>query len=173
MDVGERGVFQWGVSARHIADFAFEDEASGASAEGLSNTVFGLDLTYGTDSEDGLSGWTFGSEFLANTGDLSAEDDGAGGLSVLDDERYGFYLWAERRLSQQNHVGLLYSQFEHAEDDAPTDTEITAYWSHYFSEFSRLRIGASHLDSEDGNDSTRVLVQLTAFFGPHAHGVNW
>ena len=137
--------------------------------EDLTNTVYGVDVTYGIDSEDGLSGWTFGAEALANTGDLGAEDDGGGGLDVYNGESFGYYLWAEHRLDVQDTIGVLYSSFEHGEEESPIDQEITAYWSHYFSEFSRLRIGASHLDSEEGADSTRLLVQLTAFFGPHAH----
>lgn len=174
MDVGKAGVFQWGVSARHVADYAFIDEGSGAAIEGLSNTVFGLDLTYGVDSDDGLSGWTFGSEFLANTGDLSgALNAGSGAIDVLNDERFGYYLWGERRFDIRYSAGLLYSSFEHADEGSPRASEITGYVTKNFSEFSRLRFGVSHLDDEAGANSTRVLVQLTGFFGPHAHGVNW
>lgn len=174
MDVGERGVFQWGLSARHIAEFAFEDEDSGGRAEGLSNTVFGLDATYGIDSEDGLSGWTFGAEALANTGDIAGELDGAtNSFDVLNDERFGYYLWGERRFDIRYSAGLLYSSFEHADEGAPQSKEITAYLTKNFSEFARLRVGASHLDDEEGPDSTRFMIQLTSFFGPHAHGVNW
>lgn len=174
MDAGQRGVFQWGLSARHVGGFDLVDEANGAAVEGLSNTVFGLDLTYGVDSPDGLSGWTFGLESLLATGDQSAEfDPGAGALAVYDDSVSGHYLWAERRLDVTNTVGALFSTFEHPEDGAPRQDEFTAYYTRYFSEFARLRFAASHLDSEEDGGSTRLLVQLTTFFGPHAHGVNW
>jgi hypothetical protein len=174
MDVGQRGVFQWGASARHLSSFGAEDEATGASAADLSNTVFGLDLTYGVDSDDGFSGWTFGGELLLNTGDIGLEVDEANSvIDVLDDEGLGFYVWAERRIDVTNTVGVLYDLLERPESGAPQDQEITAYYTRYFSEFARLRFALSHLDAEAADDSTRFLVQLTTFFGPHAHGVNW
>lgn len=172
MDAGKTGVFQWGASARHIGAYSAEDEASGASIEGLSTTTFGLDATYGFDSDDGLSGWTFGTEYLLATGDIGAEFDGVG-ASVLSGDRGGYYAWAERRVNPQNAYGLLVSSFEHLES-APTDEiQITGYYTHFFSEFARLRFAVSHADIEEAEDSTRFLVQLTTFFGPHAHGVNW
>ena len=95
MDAGKTGVFQWGASARHIGGYALADDASGASIEGLSTTTFGIDATYGFDSDDGLSGWTFGAEGLLATGDLGAEADGiTGNLTAFDDDRSGYYVWA-------------------------------------------------------------------------------
>ena len=41
------------------------------------------------------------------------------------------------------------------------------------SEFARLRFAVSQLDSDEDGDTTRFLVQLTNFVGPHSHGVNW
>lgn len=174
MDAGDRGVFQWGASARRVGDFQFVDEGSGMAATGLSNTVFGVDLTYGVDSTDGLSGWTFGLESLLAAGDLAAAfDPGSGDLLVNDDSAVGHYLWAERRMDVTNTVGVLLSSYERLEGDNPLTTEVTAYYTRYFSEFSRLRFALSHADNEGAEDSTRALVQLTTFFGPHAHGVNW
>lgn len=174
MDAGERGVFQWGASARRVGDFQFVDEGSGTSAAGLSNTVFGVDLTYGVDSVDGLSGWTFGAETLLAAGDLGAAfDPGSGDLLVNDDSALGHYLWAERRMDVTNTVGVMLSSFERFESENPLTTEVTAYYTRYFSEFARLRFAVSHADNEGDEDSTRALVQLTTFFGPHAHGVNW
>ena len=174
MDAGDRGVFQWGASARRVGDFQIVDEDSGSSAMGLSNTVFGVDLTYGVDSPDGLSGWTFGAETLLAAGDLGAAfDAGSGNLIVNDDSAIGHYLWAERRMDVTNTVGVLVSSYERLEAENPLTTEVTAYYTRYFSEFARLRFALSHADNEGSEDSTRALVQLTTFFGPHAHGVNW
>lgn len=174
MDAGDRGVFQWGASARRVGDFQFVDEGSGMAATGLSNTVFGVDLTYGVDSVDGLSGWTFGLESLLAAGDLAAAlDPGSGDLMVNDDSAVGHYLWAERRMDVTNTVGVLLSSYERLEAENPLTTEVTAYYTRYFSEFARLRFALSHADNEGADDSTRALVQLTTFFGPHAHGVNW
>lgn len=174
LDVGANGVLQWGLSARHLPEFAFVDEANALEAEGLANTVVGLDLTFGLDAEDGLSGWTFGGEYLVQTGDLSAEANGGlTALDVLDDDVAGFYVWGERRFDQRHAAGLLFSQFEHPEADAPEDLEVTAYYTRNMTEFARLRFALSQLDSDEDGDATRALVQLTTYFGPHAHGVNW
>jgi hypothetical protein len=174
MDVGERGVFQWGLSARHLPEFGYVDEVNMLEATDLSNTVYGLDLTYGLDSEDGLSGWTFGGEYLVQSGDLSAAPDGGlTALEVLDGDVSGFYVWGERRFDVKQSAGVLFSSFEHPEAGAPTEDEVTAYYTRYLSEFARLRFAASQLWSDEDGDSTRLLVQLTTYFGPHAHGVNW
>lgn len=174
MDIGERSVFQWGLSGRYLPEFGYVDEVNMLEARELSNTVFGLDLTYGLDSEDGLSGWTFGGELLVQTGDLSAEADaGLTALEVFDDDVTGFYVWGERRFDAKHSAGVLFSSFEHPEPGAPTEDEVTAYYTRYMSEFARLRFAASQLWSDEDGDSTRLLVQLTTYFGPHAHGVNW
>jgi hypothetical protein len=174
MDVGERGVFQWGLSARHLPEFGYVDEVNMLEATDLSNTVYGLDLTYGIDSEDGLAGWTFGGELLVQSGDLSAEaDTGLTELEVFDDDVAGFYVWGERRFDARQSAGVLFSSFEHPEPGAPSEDEVTAYTTRNMSEFARLRFAASQLWSDEDGDSTRLLVQLTTYFGPHAHGVNW
>jgi len=174
LDVGERGIFQWGASARFLPEFALVDETNALDADSLSNTVAGLDLTYGTTSDDGLSGWTFSGEYLVQDGDLGASPNGTvTALDVLNDSVTGFYAWGERRFDRTHTVGVLYSQFEHPEADAPLDREITGYYTRNLSEFARLRFALSQLDSEENGDSTRFVVQLTTYFGPHAHGVNW
>jgi hypothetical protein len=173
-DVGETGVLQWGVSARHLPEFGLHDETNMLEEEGLSNTVYGLDLTYGLDSEDGLSGWTFGGEYLVQSGDLSAEANGGlTDLDVFDDDVAGFYAWGERRFDQRNAIGVLFGSFEHPEPGTPNEDEITAYYTRNLSEFARLRLAVSHYESDEDGDATRVLLQLTTFLGPHAHGVNW
>ena len=174
MDAGKTGVFQWGASARHIGGYALADDATATSIEGLSTTTFGIDATYGFDSDDGLSGWTFGAEGLLATGDLGAEADAvSGALTAFDDERSGYYVWAERRADIQNTYGVLLSSFEHLEADPTDETQVTAYYTRNLSEFARLRFAASHASIDQAEDSTRFMVQLTTFFGPHAHGVNW
>lgn len=174
MDVGERGVFQWGGSVRHLGDFGVADGGSGAQVDGLSNTVFGLDLTYGLDSEDGLSGWTFGGELLQNTGDVAADLNAATStFDVLSKDLAGYYLWAERRLDVTNTVGILWSAFDEAVAGTANTQEVTAYYTRYFSEFARMRFAVEHEDSDINGDATRFMFQLTTFFGPHAHGVNW
>lgn len=180
-DVGESGVFQWGLSARHVPDYGLQLDGSGFARDGLSNTVLGLDLTWGTSDETGLRGWTVGTEALLFTGDIGAtvDDGGTPGdptddrFDVVDDDALGAYLWVERELDQTDSAGCLVSTFEHPDAGAPRDTEWTVYWSRSWTEFRRLRLALSYYDAEEGDDSTSLLVQFTNFLGPHAHGVNW
>ncbi len=172
MDVGERGVFQWGLSARYLPEFSFVDETNALAADGLSNTVLGVDLTYGIDDADGIAGWTFGAEYLMQMGDLSAESDGTA-LTVTDDDVAGYYAWAERRFDRVNSAGVLFSSFEHGEDAAPRQDELTLYYTRNLTEYARLRFVAAQVDSEEDGDTTRGLIQLTTWFGPHSHAVSW
>ncbi|MDF1836804.1 MAG: hypothetical protein P1V35_02950 [Planctomycetota bacterium] len=183
-DAGENGVFQWGVSMRGLPEFAFDadlDDGTELTAEGMSNHVLGLDLTYGWGDDTGTKTWTVGGEYLRLSGEIGAEVDDAGTpgvfgddtLEVLDSDRDGFYLWVDRGFDQNNSVGVLYSAFEHAEDGAPEQSELTAYYSRNLTEYSRLRVGVTMTETDDGDDSTALMVQFTNFFGSHAHGVNW
>ncbi len=183
-DVAENGVLQWGLSARGLPDFALDatlDDGSSLASDGLSNYVWGADLTYGWNDDSGLSGWTLGGEFLLFDGDLGGEvnDNGTPGifaddtLDVLNDSRTGLYVWGERALNAEHSLGLLYSAAEHPEFGTPDETETVAYYSRNLSEFSRLRFGLRFAESDEDGDSTALLVQFTNFFGSHAHGVNW
>jgi len=182
-DVGDSGVFQWGLSARQVPNFAFEFEASEAEVEDLSNNVLGLDLTYGITDEIGLSGWTFGGEALMYSGDIGAEvvDVGNDGdasndtLEILDDDVFGNYLWVERVMNERDSMGVLFSSFEHPEEEKPEDSELTLYYTRKLTEASRLRFALTQMDSDEEGDTTAFTIQFTNFFGPHlcAHGVNW
>lgn len=173
MDVNDNTVFQWGASARHLGDFAFEDEENDLTVAELSNTVYGVDLTLGIDDDSGLAGWTFGGEYLMASGDIGAEVVNPATLEVLDDDVSGFYVWGERRFDQFNSAGVLFGSFEHPEEEKPTDDEITAYYTRNMSEFARVRVFATFEDSEEAGETTTVGIQLTGYFGPHSHGVNW
>jgi len=180
-DVGESGVFQWGLSLREVPEFTYELDSSGFELAGQSNSVLGADLTYGITGESGLTGWTFGVEALLFDGDIGAEvdDEGTPGdesddtLEVFDDDAVGYYGWIDRAFDQRNSFGLLYSAFEHPEPSKPEDSELTLYYSRSLSEYARLRFAVTQVDRDEGGDSTTFLVQYTNFFGPHSHGVNW
>ena len=174
-DVGKSGVLQWGLSTREVPEFAFELESSDFEAEGLTNNVLGADLTYGLTDETGVATWTFGTEVLLYAGDIGAEVDDQGTpddatddtLSVLDGEAFGYYAWAEHGLDARNAIGVLFSNFEHPEEGAPDDSELTLYYTHHLSELSRLRFSLTQLDSHAGDDETALLVQFTNIIGPH------
>ena len=181
-EVGERGTFQLGTSARVLPDYMFEFEPSGAAAEELENTVLGLDATYGWTSDTGQRRWTLGGEFLVNTGDNGSEIDDAGTpadptddtILTLDDAVNGYYTFVDYALSPFDSVGVQYSALELPDASSSDQSEIEAYWSHSFSEFHRLRLAASSFDSDvSGEDSFRVALQYTLAIGAHQHGVNW
>jgi hypothetical protein len=180
-DVGANGVLQLGASARAIPEFAFTLDDSGATADGLSNQVYGLDVTYGWTDDQGLRNWTLGGEFLLNGGDNGAavDDQGTPGnpgddtLSVLDDSVSGYYAFVDYGWNPYNSVGVQYSQAELA-DGADSDVqELDLYYTRHFSEFHRLRFAVTTADSDVDGDALRFAVQYTGFIGAHAHGLNW
>lgn len=180
-DVGENGVLQAGASARFIPSFSYTFEPSGNVAEDLDNTVFGLDATYGWSDDSGLKSWTFGGEYLLDTGDTYSTigDAGTPGdptddtVDVISDDLNGFYIFGDYAWDKSNSVGLQYSQVEAPEASTPDVSETEAYYTHMFSEFHRLRLATSALDRDEGEDSLRFAIQYTVFVGAHGHGVNW
>jgi len=181
-DVGESGTFQLGASARLIPEYSFVFEPSGATADDLSNTVLGLDATYGWTDETGQKKWTLGGEFLMNREDNGAEilDNGTPAdptddtVDVLSKSVAGYYVFADYAWSPYNSVGLQYSALELPDTSNSDQSEVEAYWSHNFSEFQRLRFVASTFSSDlPDEDSMRIAVQYSAVLGAHGHGVNW
>ena len=183
-DAGENGVLQVGASYRGIPEFAFEAEGENLAgddvdfdAEGLDSSVFGLDLTYGWNSPDGTKGWTAGAEFIRAEGTLNAEivNDGTDqvALELFDGDAQGWFAYADHAWNQQNNLGIMVSAFEHLEDERPEDLEYTAYWTHFPTEFARVRVAAIHMDREEGEDAQALMVQLTGYIGAHGHPYNW
>ncbi|MGD2017998.1 MAG: hypothetical protein PVJ89_07785 [Planctomycetota bacterium] len=180
-DVGDESMLQFGASMRTIPDFGFEggedDTGEELSTGGLDQSVYGLDLTYGWNSDDGTKAWTFGAEYLYAEGALNAEviDDGlaTANLEILDTTAKGWFAYAEHAWNQQNTVGLMVSSLEKLEDELPRETETTLYWSHYPTEFMRVRVAGMHFDREEGEDAQALMLQLTGYIGAHGHPYNW
>lgn len=180
-DVGDNGTLQVGASARMIPDYAFAFSPSGATSEGLDNTVYGVDVTYGWHDDTGLSRWTVGGEFLIDTGDVGADVTDVGGdgdptndtLSAVDDTRTGWFAFVDWAWDQNHSVGLQYSSTELTDGAASDANELEAYYTWQLSEFHRLRFAASALESDLDPDAQRFAVQYTAIVGAHGHGVNW
>ena len=167
---------QFGVSGRFIPEFTFEDEESGVESSGLSNTVFGADLTWGWADSTGNRNATAGIEWLTLTGDVAAQVDdplNPTELIVSDDDASGFYVFADYGFNPRNNVGLQYSAVELPGADRADASEIEAYWTHHFTEYRRLRLGVSQLDVDGGAEDLRVYLQFTAYLGSHSHGLNW
>jgi len=171
------GTLQVGTSARLLPSFSFGgelDSGDEATADNLSNSVIGLDLTYGLEDTEEHTSWTFGGELLTFTGDIGGEvDDTTSSLEVLDDDVTGYYLWIDRQLNEKNHVGVLTSTFEHPEAEKPTDSEHSLYWTHHLSHQSRLRLQLDFRESDESEDETALMVQFTNFLGTHVHGMSW
>ena len=183
-DAGTNGVIQLGASLKTVPDFAFEgggEDDLGAEvefeAEGLDQSVTGIDLTYGWNSDDGIKSWTVGGEALRVEGDLAGEivndETPTVGLDVYNGSAQGWFAFVEHDWNQQNGVGVTVSAFEHLEEDAPLDTETSLYWSHYPTEYTRFRVAAINRESDEGEDSQALVFQLTGYFGAHGHPYNW
>jgi hypothetical protein len=170
---------QYGGSGRFVPDFDLtSDEAGVAPVDGLSNSVWGLDLTYGWQNDTGNRGFSAGLSWLWNTGDLSGivetQPDQSEIISVLDGTATGFYTWGEYRWAQQRHaIGAQWSQAQTITAGLPEADEYDLYYTWFPTELSRVRFEITMLDQEGGPRSWRAAIQLTAFLGPHAHGVNW
>ncbi len=173
-DVGESGILQLGASTRIVPEFTAE--FGPLSQDGLSNVVYGGDITFGHTDETGNKRFTCGGEALLFDGDLSAEvDDPAAPtvLTVLDDDVFGFYGFADYAWNQQDSAGVQYSRIESPENPADDVSELDFYYTHHFTEFRRIRFGVTAIDAPMDGDALRAYVQLTGFFGSHAHGLNW
>jgi len=178
---GDNGTLQFGGSGRFIPDFAFEHESSQLLAEGNSNSVLGLDATYGWQSDTGVSNFTTGLEYLWNTGDLAARVDDAGtpgdpsddNLVVQNGTRTGYYLFTDYGWAQKHATGVQYSKRESSAASGAERGELDVYYTRRLSEFLRLRFGVTYANDEAGPDSMRFAIQLTGFVGPHSHGLNW
>ena len=180
-EVGSNSDLQFGLSGRLLSDFAFEDDGAGLEVEAQSNAVYGLDLTYGWVNDEGVKSFTAGGEYLIFDGDLSAEvnDNGTPGnaaddfISVYDDTVAGFYAFADHGWSREDSAGVQYSMIGEPEAGESSVSELDLYYTRQLSEFLRLRVGATLVDHEHGEDSARFAIQLTGFIGPHGHGLNW
>jgi hypothetical protein len=173
-DVGEAGIFQLGASARYIPQYEFTNDATGDTASDLENAVYGVDATYGWTDETGLKKWTFGGEYLVNTGDTGATLGGTGTVDVIHRSVGGYFAWIDYQISPFNSVGVQYSADEIPDANRSNESEAALYWSHSFSEFQRLRFELSdHRSDVPDSDSTRFAVQYSLVLGAHGHGVNW
>ncbi len=181
-DVGERGIFQLGASARTLPRYELQyGDGAGSAGDDLSNTVFGLDATYGWVGPTGVDSWSAGIELLANVGDNGAEitdpngtpGDGDDVVALFDDTVYGGFAWVDYAWDRFNAVGLQYSTVELPDANKSNVSEIEAYYTHMFSEFHRLRFVLALNDSDIDGESSRFVVQYTAVLGAHGHGVNW
>ena len=171
-ELSDASMLQLGASARAIPEFAFEDAASGETVEGLSNAVYGADLTYSWIGETGNRRWTIGGEYLLNTGDTGAEVD-QGTLTVLDDTLGGWFAFVDYAWDPFNSAGVQYGRAELPGSGDLLQGELELYYTRLFSEFQRLRLGLAYLDGDEDPDSMRVALQYTAVIGAHSHGINW
>jgi hypothetical protein len=180
-DVGVSGMIQVGASLRAIPEYSAMDEVNGLSAEGLDNTVLGADVTYGWSDESGQRRLTLGGEMLVTSGDTGFElvdpdtTPGTGDetLVVLDDSGFGYYGFADYAWSRFQSAGMQFSAAEIPDAAGSDVSEFELYYTHWFSEFHRLRFVVASISDDTSEDRLRLALQYTGFVGAHGHGVNW
>jgi hypothetical protein len=179
-EIGDHGTLQVGGSGRFIPEFAFEYNPNDLYQDGMSNSVFGIDGTYGWHDDQGVKSFTTGFEYLWNSGDLEGEIDDMGTddstddtMEIINGTRTGYYAFADYGWTQFDSAGVQYSRREAAHADGPERGELDLYYTRHLSEILRLRVGVTFASDEEGPDATRAAVQLTSFVGPHGHGLNW
>ena len=173
-DVGERGKLQLGVSGRVVPEFAFEFGA--LEQDGLSNTVYGADVSYLWASETGVERFLIGGEWLVFDGDLAGVVDDPNAptvLNVIDDSAHGYYTYADYQWNEAMSAGVNYSWIEAPESPDDAESELDLYVTRRSTSFRRLRLGVTLAESDVAGDSTRVFVQFTNIFGAISHGINW
>jgi hypothetical protein len=181
-DVGEQGVLQLGASVRALPSYSLTDETNGLSETDLSNQVYGADITYGWTGETGQNRLTLGGEWLTSQGDNAGVVDdpdttpGTGDetLGVLDSSLMGWFAFGDYAWSRYNSAGLQYAAAELPDGNATEASEIEAYYTHWFSEFHRVRLSVTSADLDGaGDDDLRIALGYTATLGAHGHGVSF
>jgi hypothetical protein len=169
-ELSDSTMLQLGASARAIPEYALEYETD--EVDGLSNVVYGTDLTWTWIDDTSTKRWTVGGEYLLSTGDTGAEID-AGAISVIDDSVGGWFAYVDYAWDPFNSAGLQYARTELPSSEDITQGELELYYTRMFSEFHRLRLAVALVDGDTEPDSTRVALQYTAVVGAHNHGINW
>jgi hypothetical protein len=180
-DVGSNGTLQLGASARAIPGYGFTYEPTGAARTDLTSVVYGLDATYGWASDTGEERWTFGGELLASAGDNGSRivdpngipGDGDESIAVLDDTELGYFAFGDYAWDRYRSAGLQVGRVGLADGSDGEASEVEVYYTRNLSEFHRLRLAVTRLESDVDDDALRVAVQYTATLGAHGHGINW
>jgi hypothetical protein len=169
-DAGERGILQAGASLLWIPDFSASDGVG--TLDSLDRRVWGADLTYGWTSDTGLEKWTAGAEFLLDTGDVGT-DDSSGSLAAIDDDAAGWFAFVEWAPDANDAFVAQLGAAELPEPGLPDATQVDVAWTHRLSEYHRLRLQASFVELDGGDDEMLFALQYTGIVGPHGHGVSW
>jgi hypothetical protein len=132
----------------------------------------GIDLTYRYQPLASVvyQGFTWGSEFFANSERIPFEDLGV----AKRRQAYGAYSYAEMKLNKNWSTGFLFDYAPSLEKPGLKTVGYSPYVTWNMSEFNRLRLQFTHADdrvredkSERGN---QVFLQWTTVIGAHTHG---
>jgi hypothetical protein len=145
--------------------------------EGLKRrNVFGVDLTlrYTPASQAAYRGFIWGTEMLVNhearPGIAPTEDSPNQIFRVRDS--FGLYSYLEARLTRRYYPGLLYEYVQNIDRPSLSTWAISPYFTIWLSEFQRLRLQYTHLQSNrPGTQPTddQFFLQWTAVIGSHVH----
>ncbi len=176
VDVGPEGLLQWGLSAQGLPDYGLSAVDSGGAtvrADGLSQWVYGADLTYGHADETEGPAWSAGWEGLLVSGDSGGQLGPGPSLETVDGDLFGHYLWVERQTRSGRGLGMVYSHHEVPLSGQPTSQEWSLYFSRPLIENALMRFVVQHTEREGAEESQALLVQFVALAGSLGHGLDW
>jgi hypothetical protein len=145
--------------------------------EGLKKrNVFGVDLTlrYTPPSQAAYRGLIWGTEVLVN-------HEARPGIAPTEEtpnqifryhDTWGLYSYLEARLTRRFYPGVLYEYVQDIDRPSLATWAISPYFTIWLSEFQRLRLQYTHLDSTRPGTrpaDDQFFVQWTAIIGSHVH----
>jgi hypothetical protein len=92
-----------------------------------------------------------------------------------DSNPLGYYVWSQYQLDRNNYLGVRYDFTEQLDDeDAETDS-YAAFWTHYTTEFLRLRVGYEYSESDvpELDELGTAWFELNFVFGSHPVEPYW
>jgi hypothetical protein len=144
-------------------------------SEGLkARNLFGVDLTlrYTPLSQAGYRGLIWGTELLVNhearPGIPPTEDSPKQIFRYRD--AYGLYSYLEARLSRRYYPGILGEFVQDIDRPSSSTWAITPYFTLWASEFQRLRLQYTHLQTNSPKRADdQFFLQWTVILGSHVH----
>lgn len=133
-------------------------------ADGSRVKLTGLDLLWRKQPVPGRNEWAVGGEFMHQTREDLAE---AGD----DDERDGWFAFAERRFDQNNALGLRIEESDNLAPGAGTDRGKAVYYTFYPTEFSWYRLQFQEDELAAGITDRQVYVQFRWQLGVDRHAI--
>jgi hypothetical protein len=156
------------------ASYAYTPEVreDGGRPRGLA----GVDVTYRYVplAEAAYRGFVWGTEALYNqerrpVGGFVDTPDPSTPVRFRENAAFGLYSYVEPRLSRRLYPGFLFDWFESIDPGVGDTTAYSPYLTFWPSEFQRLRLQYTRLESP-GLHENEFFLQWTVILGSHVHG---